>query len=606
MRPHYFTKLLIAVLFIVSFLTYPVLILLIFSGFFLITMLKKQYSLFEIFSFSISISISLLIASFGITKWISIPFLHLYYGITIILFFLFLLRPLKIKILFRKEDTIAIASFAFIYFLFLRIFPIQLAPAGADMVTWTYTAEVIRLYEKFPSTYFPIVPIDRFGFMPYGMSVVISGISMTTDMPTYRSALLLVLLLYPTIVMALYNALRMYFSVIPSLFTIIFVLLVERDWINYIHWGGNPTIFSIFLILNGVTLLVKYFEEKQTIFLHITIISLLFSASFQTHQTPIIALSYGILPIMISLIIKKRQEELLSIVKILILTGIFSIAMLSSIESLSKETTEHVIKAVNAPYFGLSSDIFKNLPSAIEFIIYRFGDRYFILMISGLFIAIYFEKKYAILFSSFLIILLILVMNAPYMMLPLSPLLYPDRIVSTYLFFTAYFFAAFIEFVHTMTIKSIQKNKIKSGIYLVATAIIGIYIVNNIRYIYEEVIIRKPFEATLVTEHDKEIFTFIKENLPNDVIIGNNYGDGGLWIPVFTHRMVTHNDTSGHYLGNLRNNEKKLIPTHIYIGDKEVYSGGITFKKEDLENNESLKLIIKRGNAALYKIMNHH
>ncbi len=100
----------------------------------------------------------------------------------------FLIFPQKAKILFRFGDLWVLIGFVLIMISFLSIYRYQTVPPGADMATHTYTAQVISDNRLFPRSYYPLVPIDAFGFMPYGMSVIISYVQIIVDLSVQKSS----------------------------------------------------------------------------------------------------------------------------------------------------------------------------------------------------------------------------------------------------------------------------------------------------------------------------------------------------------------------------------------------------------------------------------
>jgi len=575
-------------------------------GFLILFLFKYSWRVTEIILFSVSLSIGLIIVLFGLTKFIPIEMfllnsLMIFFG----LIFFFVL-PLKSRILFKLDDLIVLAGFILMLISFLNIYRQQIFPPGADMATHTYTAQVISLNRSFPNSYYPLVPIDAFGFMPYGMSVIISYGQILLALPIYKAALLVVLLIYPFAGLALYSFLKNYFSSLASFLTVIFVLLVERDWLAYFKWGGNPTVFAIFLMILAVTFFLKFFKEAKENNFFWLVPSLFLAASFQSHQTPLAVLFYAVMPLAVYLIIKKDKKTFFKIAMIFIVTGILALPMLTSFEPLSKSTIIHINENIHASYFGLSGN-FKNLFSTILSLVHqRLGQRYFLLTIAGIIIAYYQRIKYRNLWFWFYILIFVLVIDSIYLFTPLSRVFYPDRVISTLLFATAFFFAVMIDFLWQMIKKiNYKKEKISLLVLFLTILIFFLYLRDNVRYIYLEAVSKPASAKVSVTVSDLQAFEWIEKNTPTTAVIKNNYGDAGIWIPAIAKRMITYNDTSPHYMGRLYEKQKELKPDYIFIGNKIVYPKTIFFKAEEIDKDPNFELVFRSDNSRLYKIKNN-
>ena len=572
-------------------------------GFLILFLFKHTWRITEIILFSIGLSISLLIILFGFTKFLPIEMFLLNNLVILFCLIAFFILPLKSKILLKFDDLIVLTAFILIAIYFLNIYPQQMFPPGADMATHTYTAQVITLYHSFPKSYYPLVPIDAFGFMPYGMSLIISDVQILLALPVYKAALLVVLLIYPFAGLALYSFLKNYFSSLASFLTVIFVLLVERDWLAYFKWGGNPTVFAIFLMILTVTFFLKFFKESKNNKFFWLVPPTFLAASFQSHQTPLAVLFYAVMPLAVYLIIKKDKKTLFKIAMIFIVTGILALPMLTSFEPLSKSTIIHINENIHASYFGLSRDFKYFFPKILNLVHYRLGQRYFLLTIVGIIIAYYQRIRHRNLWFWFYILIFVLVIDSIFLFTPLSRVFYPDRVISTLLFATAFFFAVTIDFLWQM-IKEInyKKEKISLLVLFLTILIFFLYLRDNVRHIYLEVVSDPASAEVSVTASDLQAFEWIEKNTPVTAVIKNNYGDAGIWIPAIAKRMITYNDTSPHYMGRLYEKQKELKPDYIFIGNKIVYPKTIFFKAEEIDKDPNFELVFRSDNSRLYKI----
>ena len=574
-------------------------------GFIVVLLTNKKFNVTEIILYSTVVSISLLITLFGFTKFLRLDmFLFTDFFVVIILFVFFVKANLS-TIYLKYDDVFGLICFFLLSYFFLPIYLHQLAPSGADMATHTYTATSIIINHKFPQSYYPIVPIDSFGYMPYGMSVVIAYLTFFSSLPIYKAALLATFMIYPLIGLALFVFLKTYFSAIISLITVLLVLLVEKNWISYIRWGGNPTIFSILLLLSGVAFFIKTYKLKKD-FLVILVTSVFFAASFQTHQTPLSTILYSLIPVFFYFFIKRKYQKLVYIILLLIVVGFLALPMLSSIKPLHQESLEHINEFIHASYYGLSPNFPKIFLSIFSLIFNKFGEKFFVVSLIG--IVIYFYKKLSsgIYYLWLLALLILLIIDSVYLVSPLSKLFFPDRVISTLLFAAVFFTAVAIENLWQFFKKSFYKANL--FVRLVLIFIFSLILLSFVQQIYYSYSIEIPYSSSVdvsITNSDLKMFRWIEKNIPKTAVVDNNYGDGGIWIPAIANRMISYNDVSPQYLGKVREAQKKLKSDYIFVGNKPVYNWAIPFKSENLDKNPQLKLLIQFENARLYKKINY-
>ena len=100
-----------------------------------------------------------------------------------------------------------------------------------------------------------------------------------------------------------------------------------------------------------------------------------------------------------------------------------------------------------------------------------------------------------------------------------------------------------------------------------------------------------------VTRSDMEAFDWMDSILNKSMIVENNYGDAGLWIPAMTGMTIT-----SPYEQVANADLPKLKPAYIYIGSKAV--GPIDIKVLDLEySHRKYRRIYSNGEAQVWKIL---
>jgi hypothetical protein len=105
-----------------------------------------------------------------------------------------------------------------------------------------------------------------------------------------------------------------------------------------------------------------------------------------------------------------------------------------------------------------------------------------------------------------------------------------------------------------------------------------------------------------VTQADLNAFKWMDDTLNNKAVIGNNFGDAGLWIPAITGRAITNPYSEPVNLEELKAGLAKLKAGYIYIGSKAV--NGVDYKKENLEKKPwKYRIVYNKDGAQVWKIL---
>ncbi|MBU3941352.1 MAG: hypothetical protein KKF74_00375, partial [Nanoarchaeota archaeon] len=217
MRLKLFCKeLIFPILVLISFFIWKPIIIFIFPGI-LIFYLKyfKKIGLSEIIVYTIGISLSFWICAFWILRFIKIPFTILFYAVFAacfgcVLYCAYFKKSSNIKIDYK--EIIIIAVFIIVLLLYASIMRNQIVAAGADMSMHTYISRLIYETNGFPLTYQPILPINHFGAYSTGFQSLSALISLISNLPVYRSTLLMTGFTYFFFVLCLYAFLRMFYN----------------------------------------------------------------------------------------------------------------------------------------------------------------------------------------------------------------------------------------------------------------------------------------------------------------------------------------------------------------------------------------------------------
>ena len=508
------------------------------------------------------------------------------------------------KITIEKADVFWILVIGIASYFMLQTYLRHFVAAGADMATHTYTARVIFDANKFPTTHEPLVPIDTFGFAPYGLSVLSALISLFTELPVYRSSFLVVMLAYPFLAGAFYLFLKNYVSS-PAIFAVIVLLFAfEENIATYLRWGGNTTILALGFVAVGISWLIFCIQKNYLNKVSLLVNGILLAASFYTHQTPLVIVG-TLIGCACLYVVYKKQTELIT--HFLYLFGLLLVLLLPFLFSMQLLTTSEVnhIKTwqQNKEYFAQAETPLQIFPAAVRNILYFHSERLLWLLILGISVSLWRRSSHFQVYSASLVLLLILLFNVNFWVLPLSQLFYPDRVLTLALIPFAYFIAQLFDFIKGVTFEIYNhKNKLAFAFLMIWFISLGWLAKTRFEHFFNVAVLGENYINTSVTEDDMNVFNWISTHTLTAAIIANNYGDAGVWIPAIAGRKITDNDFNAHYLSEIEATQMQLKPDYIYLGNKMVYGvGSYTFER--IATDSAYQLVFSSGDAKLYKIL---
>ena len=610
MTIHYF-KISVLLLSLAGFVLWTPLLLFVFPGsIFIYSRLSRRMSLFEAVVYSIVLSLSYWVCGFWILKLLPLSFTgFIYFSLALSFIIHIFYRRSDFSLpSFNLSDALSFVLSIFLFLLFILLYYQQIVPAGVDPATHGYIARLIQEYNGFPETYEPIVPIQRFGSSPIGFSVLTAAVSLLTNLPIYRSALLFVSLTYFLFGLALFLFLRSYFSVFISSLTTLSVLLIGSDITKYIEWGGNPSILSLAFLLFGISFGLRVLQFGYLSRKNIALLSLFLYASFTIHHIPFVTILFLFPIIGLYLVLKKSDwtKYFIHLGYLFLFLFILAIPFFLSLKLPSTETLEFIKswqRYTEHAWVGNWKNAFITIPLYLQM---RIGKTLFLLFVLGLFSAIFFKVRHSVWFFISLFIMTVLVLNSRYWFLPLSPLLYPDRIVSVGVIPLSYFVGSFYSTCSRLIQKISTDRVFLTSVFIVLVLWLPLgrrSFVHQAIFNYTNTL-QASLDYSLLSEDDIKAFHWILRHTSIKDVFINNYGDAGVWIPAIAYRKVTVNDHDPYDLEELRDGASRLTPTYVYLGSRPIYSS-ISITLDELEHSIRYELIYSSGNARVYKIRDY-
>lgn len=500
-------------------------------------------------------------------------------------------------------DTVPVALLLLTFLLFLPLYRELPTPSGGDMATHSYIARLILERNTFPDSYEPLIPIRHFGSYSTGMPVLMALLSRFTGLPVHRTGLILTVGTYIWFAAMLYLFLSVRYPRSLSAAVAVLSALGSRAMLYYLPWGGNPFVLATALLLAALALLSLSIQAPPLRpGRNGALIGLLLFASFTTHHIPFIAASYLLVPLSIWYRLIRREPAVSWLLPggAALTLGLFSLSFLVSLKTPSPAT----LALIRDWQQGNHGHVWRGtlatlIPTLPRYLADRL-DSWLAVLGSGALLSLLVRQQHRPLWMpAALAGIVIGIVNSHYWILPLSPLLYPERLASL----AVIPLAAGITHALTLLARLIPKRLPPHVSHSLIAVCILIPSLPLITFRYRTALTASMAEAA-VTPDDLQAIAWISRNLPADAVIGNNYGDAGLWIPALGYRTVTYNDVNPYDFDELFAGQARLRPTHVYIGAKVVYRNGdqVRYTHQQLSADPRARVLARFGNAAVYEV----
>lgn len=480
----------------------------------------------------------------------------------------------------------------------------HLAPVGQDMSMHAYLAKQIFLSDGFPKTLRPLVPLDQFGFYPVGFPAIIANMMIVNRLPVYTNALWLTAFTYWFFALSLYSLLRQRYSVFVSCMVTVLVSWVNARPNDIMEWGSNPTILSFDFLILAVAFVMGKNRHRSLLLSFI-----LFSAAFLTHYMLPIAFLY----LFIFLVLFFAGEawshiQTMQPFSVLCLTLLLIAPFLWHMHYF----TFHLSEGTKMYVAGLQRDdltAWAGAPgwevarASIQFISETFSKNVLILYALSWLLMLAVNKRHALMHVVYVGGLMLLVINSRYWLIPLSSILYPDRIILLAILPLSLGIAEGLtigfEGIYTHFVIHNRRN---FALLHVLAVLILLYVYGPaIRISYQRFLTANK-QGQVIAPSDIAAFSWLKEHTtPTDVIM-NNYNDAGIWIPAIAERAITTYQTNPIDRDAL---EKNLLkPTYAYIGSMSLTrEPGVDPVNEEITNNpQKYTLVYSNDGVRIYRV----
>ena len=443
------------------------------------------------------------------------------------------LRPVKLK-------QIPVA-----YYLLLIAFIIELSPLfymtippGCDTSMHGYITRLIVNNNGLPHSYRPILPVDYFGSYSAGYHVFTALVSGMQIMYLRHAINFVSLAVYPLTLLGLVFLLKNFFSEKIAIYTALAYFGINRTIVSTIDWGGNPTILSFAFCLFAAGLFLLAVRQRNQIAIYCT--SVCVASIPLVHAIPAIAFIF-IAPLGYVLLLIHQKEHIKWILThSVILAFVIVLIMTPFLLHFKNENSPELLKMIKnwqleMMRFKLTGKVSEDLFVTMNQIKYRLGDVLAIITGVSIVAMLFFKKQKQLSFALlFVVYIFILVFNSGYWFLPVSELLYPERVVFFMVPVWAFIYGCFLEGVEARAADWVFFKGSLKIYYLVI--IVPVYLsLENITH--QNIGINKDGSINC-NKQMRAGFDWVNKNTEKDAVIIVSYAGSGMWVPTFTNRAT--------------------------------------------------------------------
>lgn len=485
---------------------------------------------------------------------------------------------------------IAVCLIYFLPFWLLQI------PPGADSSMHGYVTMLVLHYNGVPSSFEPIIPYENFSSYSAGWSFLCAYITLFKESNLLAAFKIMTTLPYSLCVLALYFLLRQFYqkniAVLGSTIPFLLIYVVQVS----ISWGGNTTVMSFAFCLFSLAILYKFFFQENVYLIVPACFSI--AAIPLIHAIPAMVFIYvaglGMLFFFLFQPDRIKETTKLGFMLVLVTTGLL-LPFLSKLETESSPELITMIKdwQQTMTHHKYGDHLLENLWVTFDRMKNRISDMPFVLsMISITFLLIRKKWKIIVLSISLYALLFLLFINSNYWFLPMSELLYPERVAFFMLFCISLLWSEYLK-------ESFEKPFFKiKGIPLLYI-IIPVFSMLGIIQFHVKYLRNITSNPVSFNEGILESFTWIKEHISSDGLIQVSYMDSGMWIPAFTKRSIVGGHM--HFIHYTENCEEKLLACkknkYLFLTKKD-----LEFELPIIKEKELGKVVFKNSEVEIVSL----
>lgn len=566
--------------------------------------LLPSYTIAEKLPVAVAISLSYWIIGFWMLSIFPIPHTWFIYGSLMVSTAAFCIcavrkKPSRLPASLRHLLPVVLLALLAVPFI-LTAFR-SIAPPGADMSMHAYLSEIIFRNNAFPATMRPIIPLDEIGRYPIGFPAIIATLMHLNGLPVYTNAWILTAAIYMLFSASVYTLLRRTYPIIPSVAGALAVSFISRTPYDFIEWGANPTILSLTFLIFCLVFLSRNGPRSYAL------AALFFAATFYTHSIITASALYMAVPLLLVATSGKSRPDARSIAAFFPVLAAGILPFIIRFGSNAFDVQEAGLRFVS----GLHREEFSMwpgtlatvLPSLFQFVSDHMGRDILILYGSALAILILARHKDVRLHILGISIIILLVLNSRFWILPLSPLLYPKRVILLLTIPIGLSVAGAYTWLYDhVCLGLVHATRDRQRILACVLLLLLGYWYAPVMYRNLRWLLSTPDQSVL-TKEDVAAMRWLSQHITPDAIIWNNTEDAGKWIPAVAGRPITSYHTNPFDIGKQTTSTESA--TYAYVGSKTLTNTPDTDPVTEAIRTapDLFTRVYVNGGAAVYKII---
>ena len=466
-----------------------------------------------------------------------------------------------------------------------------LAPVG-DMNMHCYLTALIVHADGVPSSQRPLLPIDHFGAYPPAFHALAGLSSLVSSLSPGDSTRLWVTLVFSLVTLALYTLLRLFFSPAPAALAAVLASFVPRQPQDQVGGGPVPTVLALVFVILVLAQLLRWVGRPSAT---TAAACAAFSAgSILSHLTIPVAIAVAAAPPVLWGLARSRFSlagARAVAFSMLVATGVVAATLAPFFMlMLTNRVSDAEIDWIWAYQDGVIRSIFGEGGEGA--IAYLGGNAVgwcaLVLGAAGLITIV---RRHLILGSAsimFAACVWVLVVHGRLWNLPLSAVLYPDRIALLLVIPLAIGLGVIAD----AALASARRRVVVWGVVVV---VLGVAAVQGERYFGHTSML-----DSRVRLDDLHAMRWISQQTEPDAIFRNRWEDAGLWIPCLAFRAVTNPHQSPFYFDEFRDGARALHPRYLYVSETARSAGraleGIVGKPE------IYRRVYERGSVRIFAV----
>jgi hypothetical protein len=399
-----------------------------------------------------------------------------------------------------------------------------------------YISRLIINNNGVPLTYDPFLPDSPFGGYSAGYQALTALFAGMKPNFLHEAINIISVFVYVLLLVNMGAFYRLFVSGRYATLAALFTLLIASSLKTTIGWGGNPTILAIALCVCFFTLLIKGINERNAIVLRLAAVPV--AAVPIIHAIPAVACLYISIPLVAYMVFVNLNDWKWLFKNLLIMGVIAGLCVLPFVLNFHNDSSEELTKMIRAWQYDmmnytLTDSLAHNLLACLTQIIYRAGDPMAIIFALGMLVMmIKGERKAVTLLLLVIGYLYLLVFNCVYWVLPLSEILYPERVMYFIIILMGIPLGYFLRFLAEWSSAIPARRWVQ---YVLLTGLFGMGIDS----------FWKGFALSILRNNKvvcdtpaMDAFKWAETNTSANAQFTCTYADMGMWIPAFANRAT--------------------------------------------------------------------